>query len=144
MRPLRDTRHEVIEVALSRIYGPNADNQLSTIKFRDGSQRTVSAGELMSGRVIEQICRSVRQRAFLRDVTSNERGIQVPDIEEAVADVIDRLATTLSQQNVRSYLTNLPQDKDIISVQPMTRRVPRAHRYLNREEPNPLTSNLGV
>ena len=60
-----DTRNEIIEVALSRIYSPNADNKLSTIKFRDGSQYLVRAGELMSGRLIEQICRSVRQRAFL-------------------------------------------------------------------------------
>ena len=68
----------------------------------------------------------------------------MPDIEEAVADTIERLSTTLSLQNVRSYLTNLPQDKDIVSVQPITRRVTRTHRYLDLEESSLRTSNLGV
>ncbi len=140
----RETRNEIIDVALSRIYSPNGDNALSTVKFRDGSQRTISAGELMSGRLIEQICRLARQRAFLREVTRHERGIRVPDVEEAVADVIERLATTLSPQNVRSYLTNLPQDMDVVSVQPVERRVARPHRYLDQDDLNLNGSNPGV
>ena len=126
----RDTRAEVIDVALSRIYGPNSENELSTVKFRDGSQRTVSANELMSGRLIEQICRSVRQRAFVRDVKYNEAGIRVPDIQEAVSDALHRLSTTLTLSNIRSYLADLPQDMDIVSVQPIARRIDRDYRLL--------------
>jgi proteasome-associated ATPase len=126
-----DTRAEIINVALARLYNPNGDNALCVIKFRDGSQRTVTAGELMSGRLIQQICRSACQRAFLRDVTNGEPGIQVSDIEEAVADAIDRLSTNLTRHNVRSYLSNLPQDMDIIGVEPVVRRVRRTHRFLN-------------
>ena len=59
----RETRAEIIEVALARLYHPNGENALTCVKFRDGSERTVTAGELMSGRLIQQICRTVRQRA---------------------------------------------------------------------------------
>jgi len=127
------TREEVIDVALSRLYGPNSSNELSTIKFRDGSQRSVSAAELMSGRLIQQICRGVCQRAFVRDVQSNEAGIQVLDVEDVVADVLQRLSSTLTAQNVRSYLADLPSDQDILSVQPIRRRVDRVHRLLRND-----------
>ena len=96
------TRDEVINTALTRIYSPNGENELSQIKFRDGSVQTITARELMSGRLIEQICRSVRQRAFVRDVKYGDAGIQLQDIEEAVADTLQRLSTTLTPHNVRS------------------------------------------
>ncbi len=136
------TRNQIIDVALSRIYSPNGDNQLSKIRFRDGTERTVTAGELMSGRLIEQVCRSVRQRAFVRNVTTHQRGIELPDIEEAVSDMIERLSTTLSVQNVRTYLTSLPPDKDIVSVEPIERRVARVHRFLAQDEPGSVSLEL--
>ncbi|MGH7127427.1 MAG: AAA family ATPase, partial [Planctomycetaceae bacterium] len=41
-----DTRRDLIEAAVSRIYGPNADNALCTLRFRDGKTRVVTAREL--------------------------------------------------------------------------------------------------
>ena len=35
------------------------------------------------------------------------------DIDEAVADTLERLSTTLSRANVHAYLSDLPQDVDI-------------------------------
>lgn len=127
------TRDEIIDVALSRIYGPNSQNELSEVLFRDGSQRTVVAADLMSGRVIEQVCHSVRQRACVRDVKYDVPGIRVSDVEEVVSDVLQRLATTLTPQNIRSYLADLPQDLDVISVRPVRRRVGPVHRLLNHD-----------
>ncbi len=101
------------------------------IKFRDGKTRTVTAGELMSGRTIEQICRAARQAAFLREVRSRERGLRVEDIDGAVADVIQRLSTLLTPRNAHAYLFDLPQDIDVVAVEPVLRRVAHAHRYLN-------------
>ncbi len=126
-----ETRDEVIDVALTRIYSPNAENELSRIKFRDGTQQTVTAGELMSGRLIEQICQSVRQRALVRDVQYDDAGIRVEDIEEAVSDALQRMSTTLTTQNVRSYLSDLPQDMDIVAVEPIQRRLDPAHQLLH-------------
>lgn len=127
----QDTRGQLIDRAVSRLYSPNAENQLSVIKFRDGKTRTVAAGELMSGRTIEQICRAARQAAFLRDVRSKDRGVRVEDVEEAVSQAIDRLATALAPRNAHAYLPDLPQDVDVVAVEPVRRQASRSHRYLN-------------
>jgi len=126
-----ETRSELIDVAVARLFDPNCDNKLATVKMRDGTQHTVAARDLVSGRLIQQICRAACQRAFLRDMSLGDRGLRTGDIEEAVADAIDRLSTTLSLHNVRSYLPALPQDLDVVSVEPVVRRVKRAHRFLN-------------
>jgi hypothetical protein len=51
------------------------------------------------------------------------------DVEGAVADAIERLATTLTIRNVGHYVTDLPQDVDVVAVDPVRRKV-RSHRYL--------------
>jgi proteasome ATPase len=125
------SRQDLIARAVSRLFAPNADNQLCTLKFRDGKSRPIAARELISGRVIEQICRAARQRAFLRDVRLGDAGLRGEDIDEAVSDAIDRLATTLTPQNARAYLADLPHDIDVVAVEPVVRQLSRAHRYLN-------------
>ena len=123
-------RQDLIERAVSRLYSPNADNQLCRLKFRDGKARQVVARELMSGRVIEQISRAACQNAFLRDVRREDAGLRAEDIDEAVSDAIDRLSTLLTPQNASAYLTDLPQDIDVVAVEPITRRVGHTYRYL--------------
>ena len=120
----------MIERAVSRFYSPNADNQLCRLKFRDGKARQVVARELMSGRVIEQISRAACQNAFLRNVRRRDAGLRAEDIDEAVSDAIDRLSTLLTPQNASAYLTDLPQDIDVVAVEPITRRVGHTYRYL--------------
>lgn len=125
------TRRQIVDAAVSRFYAPNANNELNVVKFRDGKARVVTARELASGRLFEQVCRAARKTAFLRDVRGGEPGLQVADMEHAADEAIDRLATTLSPRNIRSYLTDLPQDIDVVSVEPIARRVARPRRYLN-------------
>ena len=127
------THEEIIETALSRFYAPNADNRVCTLRFRDGTERAVCARELVSGRFFEQVCRGARRRAFLRDVRGGEPGIQRADMEEAVADALQRLRTLLTRHNAHAYLNDLPQDVDIVAVEPVVRRVPNPHRFLNLE-----------
>jgi ATP-dependent 26S proteasome regulatory subunit len=128
------TREQLIDRAVSHLYSPNADNQLSLIKFRDGKTRNVTAGDLMSGRAIEQICRAARQAGFLRDVRSKDRGIRVEDIDEAVSQAIERLSTALTPRNAHAYLSDLPQDVDVVAVEPVRRPAARSHRYVNNRE----------
>ena len=45
------------------------------------------------------------------------------------AGTLERLAATLSVVNVRNYLEDLPQDVDVVAVEPVQHRV-RQHRYL--------------
>jgi len=127
-----DTRAEIVETAVSRLYSPNADNELCVLKFRDGKVRTVVARELASGRIFEQICRAARLTAFLRDVRGGESGLRVSDIDAAVANAMERLASTISARNAPAYLSDLPQDVDVIAVEPVVHKVARPMRYVNR------------
>ena len=101
------------------------------LRFRDGKARTILAHELGSGRTYEQICRAARRAAFLRDVRGGERGLTLADVEDAIAQAFERLASMLTPHNARAYLSDLPQDIDVVSAEPIVRRVGRPHRYLN-------------
>jgi len=125
-----DTRKEMVERALSLLYSPNADNETCLIRFRDGTQRTVHARELISGRIIEQICLSAASKAFYRFSQGGEPGLSVRDIEEATYEAIESLRSTLTIQNARSYLRDLPQDLPLLSVEPIQSKQKRVHRYL--------------
>jgi len=81
--------------------------------------------------MIEQICRTARQAAFVREVRSKDRGVRMEDIDEAVGDAIQRLTTQVTPANAHSYLSDLPQDIGVVSVEPIVRRVKHVHRYLN-------------
>jgi ATP-dependent 26S proteasome regulatory subunit len=128
----KTTRDELIDLAVSKLYGPNADNELCTIKFRDGKSRTVRAGELVSGRLIEQISKAARQAAFERDLQGDGTGISAQDMLEAISAAIPKLASALTIRNVYSYLEDLPHDLDVVAVEPIRRRVTHPHRFERR------------
>ena len=125
------TREELVETAVSRFYSPNAENDLCVLKFRDGKTRTVAARDLASGRVFQQVCRAARRTAFLREARENDVGLRLVDIDEAVSDTFERLATTLSPRNAHAYLSDIPQDVDVVSVVPIKRKLSRPHRYMS-------------
>ena len=127
----KTTRAELIELAVSRFYSPNADNELCKIRFRDGRQRTIAARELASGRLIENVCRTARRSAFLREIRGGTAGVQLKDMEDSVSQALERMRTILSIHNAHAYLADLPQDVDVVSVEPIVRKVKHAHQYLN-------------
>ena len=76
-----------------------------------------------------QIAEAARETAFLRHASGGEAGLIIDDIQEAVDDALERLAATLSPVNARSYLEDLPQNVDVVAVEPVQQRL-RPHRYL--------------
>jgi hypothetical protein len=120
---------------VSLLYAPNADNELCTLRLRDGKTRVVAARALTSGRRLDQICRGARRTAFLRDVRSADAGLRQSDVLDAACDAMERLATTLTPRNAHAYLADLPQDVDVVSVEPMARRAARPHRYVREAAP---------
>lgn len=136
-------RREMIDGAVSLLYAPNADNELCTLRLRDGKTRVVAARELASGRLIDQICRGARRAAFLRDVRSDDAGLREGDVLDAAHDAIERLATTLTPRNAHAYLTDLPQDIDVVSVEPIERKTRRRHRYLRAPADAPSAGRPG-
>jgi ATP-dependent 26S proteasome regulatory subunit len=126
-----DVRSELLETTVSRLYSPNADNEVCRLMLRDGTQRTVYARELMSGRLIEQIALSIREKAFRRHVEGDNRGLCVADALASVETCLIELSTTLSPHNARSYLDDLPQDMGVTRVEPIRPQPERRHRYYN-------------
>lgn len=114
------------EVAVTRLYSPNADNMIAVLQFRDAKRREVAARELVSGRLIEQICHAARASAFEREIRGGGGGIRLQDVESATAEAIARLRTTLRPGNAKSYLSDLPDDVDVVSVEPLRPRVDAA------------------
>ena len=111
------TRRTMIESAVAKLYLPNASGAtIATLRFRDGKTRAVLARDLMSGRLIEQICTEARERAFQRHIDGGVRGLSAEDLDLAVDTVRDRLRATLTPHNVHSYLTDLPQDVGVVAV----------------------------
>jgi len=41
------------------------------------------------------------------------------------------MGSTLTVHNVRNYLPDLPQDQDVVAVEPVVRRVAQPHRYFH-------------
>jgi proteasome-associated ATPase len=117
------TRQAIIDAAVSRLYEPNADNMIASLQFRDGKRRDIAARELVSGRLIEQICAAARSAAFERRCYGGEPGVGIEDIQTATGDAIARLRNTLTVQNAKSYLADLPQDLDVVSVEAIRPRV---------------------
>lgn len=133
----QDTRREIIDVAVSRLYAPNGDAKVSLIKFSDGKQRTVTARELVSGRLIAQVCRNACELAFERDVTTGVSGVSVRHMETALDETIERLRTTLSRVNAGNSLPDLPQDTQVVAVDPIRPATRRTGHYLNETSSAP-------
>jgi proteasome-associated ATPase len=126
-----DTRRQIIAAAVSRIYSPNSDGNLAAIKLRDGKQRLISAKDLISGANIAKIAQDAGAAAYKRHCATGEAGIKLEDVLSAMGDEFESMARTLSKANCRSYVTDLPQDVDVVSVEPIRRKVSRPHTYLH-------------
>ncbi|MDQ2976160.1 MAG: hypothetical protein M3R69_12220 [Acidobacteriota bacterium] len=124
------TRQALIDSAVSRLYAPNSENDLATITFRDGKRRTIRAADLISGASIAKIAQAAVERACAREIEMNQPGLQLSDALSAVAEEFESVARSLTPANCHQYVCDLPQDVDVVSVEPIVRKVARPHRYL--------------
>ena len=116
------TRRTMIEAAVAKLCLPNAPGALlATLRFRDGKARSVFARDLLSGRLIEQVCVEARERAFARHVEGDACGLRSDDIDHAVDSARERLRTTLTPSNAHSYLDDIPRDVAVVAVDPAPR-----------------------
>ena len=126
-----EARREIIESAVSRVYSPNGDSDLLSITFRDGKRRTVRAKELISGASIAKIAISAKERACSEEVETGESGVRLKHVLSAIAEEFESIAGTLTPANCRQHLTDLPQDVDVVRIEAIKSKVPRAHKYLH-------------
>lgn len=123
-------RAEAIQVAASRMYAPNAEADLATLTLRDGTRRTVTASDLVSGAVLENVARSAIQRACVREAGGGEPGVTQADLLEAISDGFETAASALTPFNAARFLGGLPQDVDVVRVERVESPTGRTHRYL--------------
>ncbi len=123
-------RAALIESALSRIYSTNGEGDLLQLTFRDGRREPVRARDLVSGAIIAKIVRDACEKACLREIDGGEPGVRREDLSTAIDDAFRTTASALTPRNCRRYLPELPQDMDVVAVQPVARKVAETHRYL--------------
>jgi SpoVK/Ycf46/Vps4 family AAA+-type ATPase len=124
-------RARVLDGLVAALYAPNGQSTVATLRFRDGSQRPVRAAELLSGAEISQIAAAAIERACVREIETGEAGVRLEDALDAAAEQLESAAKALRPVNCRSYLADLPDDVDVVAVEPAASKVRRPHRYRN-------------
>jgi len=123
-------RERIIEAAVSMIYAPNSDSELATITFRDGKRRSIKGPDLINGASIAKIAFAATERACMREVDGGLPGVQLDDVLAAISEDFESAAQTLTPANCHQYLSDLPQDIDVVRVELVRRKVPQPHLYL--------------
>jgi len=124
------TREEILDAAIARLFAPNGDSDLAVMMFRDGKRREVKARDLVSGAVLAKIALAAVERACVREACEGAPGVRLDDVVGALDAEMTSAARVLTPANCRAYLTGLPQDVDVVSVQMIERTVPRPERYM--------------
>jgi len=124
-------RAHIIECALARMYSPNGDAELATLVLRDNTRRVLRMPDLISGADIAQIARTAIEQACDREIETGEWGVRVEDVLSGVATQREAAARVLTPANARRYVSGLPDDVDVVRVEPVERKVKRPHLYLN-------------
>ena len=124
-------RRESIDTAVSMIFSPNGESELAQIMFRDGKRRAVRAADLVNGAEIASMALSATETACAREARGGEGGVRTADLVSAVSAFFASAARALTPNNCRNYLDDLPQDVDVVRVEPIERKVSRPYRYIN-------------
>ena len=124
------TREELIDAAVARLCGPHAE-VICTVRFKNGKEEILNAARFLSGRVIQQVCVDASEAAFYGEPDRDEPGVQLGDVLDAVEAAVDRLRATATSNNIRALVDDLPEDQAIAAVEPVKRKIKRAHRFLN-------------
>jgi proteasome-associated ATPase len=128
--PCAAPRDALLDAAVSRIYAPNGLGDLATVTLRDGKRRSVTARDLVSGATIAKLCQAAIERACLRETEAGEPGLALADLLAAIDEEFESAARALAPGNCRRYLADLPQDVDVVRVEPVERRLRHLHRVL--------------
>jgi proteasome-associated ATPase len=124
-------RRAVIDTVVSRLYAPNGEGDVASLMFRDGTRRALKARDVLSGAHLANIARSAVERACVREIEHGESGVRVADVLDAAIDQVDAAVATLTPANCHVYLSHLPQDLEVVRVEPLARKVRRAHRFVS-------------
>ena len=98
--------------------------------LRDGSQRPIRAADLISGASIAKMVAAATECACYRELETGDSGVRLEDLLAAADDELLSAVGGLTPANCRAHVDGLPQDVDVVRVDPAERRVTRAYTYL--------------
>ncbi|NIA16313.1 MAG: AAA family ATPase [Nitrospiraceae bacterium] len=100
---------ELIDTALAHIYSPNGGaNTVATLLMRDATRQPVTAQQIMSGAMIENIVRKAKECSCVRGLTGQE-GITREDLLDAIDEELENASRPLrSPHNAREILELSP------------------------------------
>lgn len=122
-------REILLDQAVSQLFAQNSETELANLTLRDGKHRLVRAADLVSGAHLESIAQSTLERACVREAEGGPPGVTTADMDAAVSDFLIAAPRSLTPSNARNYLSDLPQDVDVVRVDIVERRVSHPHRY---------------
>lgn len=123
-------RADLIDSIVSRLYVPNGEGNLAELTFRDNTRRPVRAVDLINGATLANIAHKGIERACFREAEGGASGLCLEDLLAAVHEELQTLVSALTRVNCRNFIEDLPQDIDVVKVEPVTPAVQRAYRYL--------------
>lgn len=120
--PVAGELHVLVEALLSRLYSPQGEHaELARVTLRDGRKLPVGGRDLVSGAMLENVVRVAAEEAADREVRTGKAGVQEGDLATALERELRGAVGVLGPQNVRTYVSRLPQDVDPIAVEPIGR-----------------------
>lgn len=126
----RAVRERLLDAVVSRVYAPNGEGVLSKVTLRSGKKLDVRPGDLVSGALLARLAATATESACRRHIETGRRGIRLSDLLAATDEVLQQAARMLTPANCRQYLDHVPQDDDVVGVDPVRPRTARSHRYL--------------
>lgn len=124
-------REDLIDAAVSRMYAPNAEGEIAVATLRNGKRFAIRPRDVASGAVISKIAQAAIERACVREVETGDAGLRSEDVLEAIADEMASAAAALTPANCRHHLEGVPQDVDVVRIEPAERKLRRPLRYMD-------------
>ena len=122
-------RSEIIASGVSRLYSENGESHLATLTFRDGKRRKLAIRDVVSGALLANVARDALERACLREIQTGDAGVRTSDVLESIHREFERTVCALTPANCRNHLSDLGQDVDVVSVEPVAGAM-GTHRYM--------------
>ena len=109
-----------IEPLLSAIYSPSGPYaELARVRLADSRILPVAGRQLVSGAMLEHVVSRAAEEAAQRDIeTGKSTGVGLDDLLSALHAELLGSVRILSPENVKNYLSSIPQDARPVSVEP--------------------------
>ncbi|HUB82740.1 MAG TPA: AAA family ATPase [Bryobacteraceae bacterium] len=122
---------QMIDQALAALYAPNGElATLATLTFRDGTRRPLTASQVMSGALIAAVVGRAKRRACYRGLDGASAGIASADLMASLAAELTAVAARLRPGASLTQMLGLPQDMDVVRVEPRSADAPLRAQFL--------------